>query len=557
MKVIFSYFLCYFLVSANAQKFDRNWVFGTNAGMSFLDDSIFTFTSSCNNYEMSTSFSDESGELLFYLSGVNLDVSTLKNNDAQVISNGNNIMAYKSSSGGAIVLKVNTDTFFLFSLGRSDSISTNCPQLFCTKLYLTVIKKEGTNFSVEEKNRLLSNDFLHERMAAVKHANGEDWWLLVQDGETLSNKIARFLISDTVVSGPLYQNMGTQVDTNEFIGEFRFSKSGNQFASAIFDLYRVDLFNFDRCTGLLSNHQSISIGNSAPYSCEFSPNEKYLYVTTAESAGNSLYQIDLTQPTPSIFQLYTFNKVFGDLLLAPDSMIYMANQNTGSSTENIYNQYNQNLSIISSPDSLELACDFQPFSFYLGDSSKSTLGLPNMPNYNLGALSIYQADAGIDTVICTEDTTVKGVLLGVPAVSDVAYSWHPSDSLNHTNIAQPFANPTVSTWYHLTVTDTSIKYSCQSRVDSVWVEVKDCSVGINEATQKQLLLFPNPTNGFLQLETTAPHKITHINLHDITGKLLQQFQNLPIDISGYATGAYILSIRFNDGTIMYRKVVKR
>jgi len=183
--------------------------------------------------------------------------------------------------------------------------------------------------------------------------------------------------------------------------------------------------------------------------------------------------------------------------------------------------------------------------------------LPNMPNYNLGALSIYEADADIDTVICTEDTTVKGVLLGVPAVAGVSYSWQPSDSLNYTNIAEPFANPTESTWYYVTLTDTSIKYSCQSRVDSVFVEVKNCSVGINEAAQKQIIIFPNPTSGILQFETTTQDKITQINLHDITGKPLQKFQHSPIDISAYATGAYMISIHFSDGTTVYKKIVKK
>jgi hypothetical protein len=44
----------------------------------------------------------------------------------------------------------------------------------------------------------------------------------------------------------------------------------------------------------------------------------------------------------------------------------------------------ENLSVINQPDSLGLACDFQPFSFYLG-GARTYYGLPNNPDYELGA----------------------------------------------------------------------------------------------------------------------------------------------------------------------------
>ncbi|MBP7244487.1 MAG: T9SS type A sorting domain-containing protein, partial [Bacteroidia bacterium] len=40
--------------------------------------------------------------------------------------------------------------------------------------------------------------------------------------------------------------------------------------------------------------------------------------------------------------------------------------------------------VINQPDSLGLACDFQPFSFYLG-GARTYYGLPNNPDYELGA----------------------------------------------------------------------------------------------------------------------------------------------------------------------------
>jgi hypothetical protein len=45
-----------------------------------------------------------------------------------------------------------------------------------------------------------------------------------------------------------------------------------------------------------------------------------------------------------------------------------------------------NLSVINSPDSLGVACNLQPFSFYLG-GKRSYAGLPNNPDYDLPALA--------------------------------------------------------------------------------------------------------------------------------------------------------------------------
>jgi hypothetical protein len=45
-----------------------------------------------------------------------------------------------------------------------------------------------------------------------------------------------------------------------------------------------------------------------------------------------------------------------------------------------------NLSVINSPDSLGVACNLQPFSFYLG-GKRSYAGLPNNPDYDLPAFA--------------------------------------------------------------------------------------------------------------------------------------------------------------------------
>lgn len=58
-----------------------------------------------------------------------------------------------------------------------------------------------------------------------------------------------------------------------------------------------------------------------------------------------------------------------------------------------------NLSVINSPDLPGAACDFQPYSFYLG-GKRTYWGLPNNPDYDLGPL----VGSPCDTLVGTTET---------------------------------------------------------------------------------------------------------------------------------------------------------
>jgi hypothetical protein len=162
----------------------------------------------------------------------------------------------------------------------------------------------------------------------------------------------------------------------------------------------IELFDFDRCTGQLSNWTLIdSNKTSSPtpglWSGEFSPDGTKLYVTN-DGQNTYLFQYNLLDSIPKntvdtiaqfSYPLYSA----GMLKLAPDNKIYWSRvYNDGVNfyypyPDTTYNMYNMNLSVINSPDSLGAACDFTSYSFYLG-GARTYLGLPNNPNYDLGPL---------------------------------------------------------------------------------------------------------------------------------------------------------------------------
>ncbi|MBL0341030.1 MAG: hypothetical protein IPP71_08960 [Bacteroidetes bacterium] len=62
-----------------------------------------------------------------------------------------------------------------------------------------------------------------------------------------------------------------------------------------------------------------------------------------------------------------------------------------------------NLSVINSPDSLGLACNYTPYSFYLG-GKRTYYGLPNNPDYDMPAL----AGSPCDSLVSINEPTSIG-----------------------------------------------------------------------------------------------------------------------------------------------------
>jgi hypothetical protein len=152
----------------------------------------------------------------------------------------------------------------------------------------------------------------------------------------------------------------------------------------------LNVFNFDRCTGLLSNRQVVTIPHWVNWwgaaGVAFSPNSKVVYVNDTRC----LYQYDLTAPDIASTQYLVgtydgyespFGSTFYQGQLAPDGKIYWSCTN-GEDVLHVINQ----------PDSLGAACNFGQHSVQL--LSYNAFGLPNHPNYYLGAL----AGSGCDTL---------------------------------------------------------------------------------------------------------------------------------------------------------------
>lgn len=149
-------------------------------------------------------------------------------------------------------------------------------------------------------------------------------------------------------------------------------------------------------------------------------------------------------------------------------------------------------------------------------------------------------DAGTGSTICPGSTaSLSGTSNG--GYGSNVYLWSPSTGLTSTTTLNTTSNATTTTTYYLTVTDSNL---CSS-MDSVVVNVLDCS-GVNEESQVELLVYPNPSTGIFTISTNYAQQ-AEIQVTSVTGTIVyvKPFSYLTvhsIDLSDVAKGIYIVTL---------------
>lgn len=396
--------------SLNAQFNDNYWAFGQNCGLNFSTNPPQTFISNTAAFEISTSISSQNGGLLAYLSlnpPINSSFGVIRNAENEIILNGDSIITNSTLASSAFFLPhpSNSKQFYLVHVGLDSST---------TSLYYSFLDMSLNNGNgmITQKNVRIFTDYFGEGISATKHGNGYDWWIVLRDitygfsGPNCTNKFIKFLLNSNGFQGPYFQNIGPTIC--EYYGYpsawLKFSKSGRKMVccsqiSALIDPF-LQILNFNRCNGDFYESTSLILQYNAselePYGIEFSPNDNFLYVSSGAKAslfGNKLTQIDISNPitSESIRNIYQYDSIggvrMGQLKLASDNKIYVTNFKINQNISFIRDTFTTHLSVINSPNSIGLTCDFSPFSVYLGNDCTCNLDLPSIPNYNLGAIS--------------------------------------------------------------------------------------------------------------------------------------------------------------------------
>ncbi len=410
-----------------AQKRGAVWCFGDSALVDFSDTTnIVTGHSAVKSRGSCVSISDSVGNLVVYSytrAGVNHNTTLLKNNQDSLIQFGDSIVGEGWYRELVLLPYPESDSLYiLFSIGVTGSSQKG--------FYYSIVDMSlnGGLGAVIQKNVQLENFKTVDCLSAVKHGNGRDWWVIYRrwnnSPSAPNNEWYECLVTPSGIFQQPFQTVGSTQSSG--FGNIAFNKLGTKVAYINYPGL-IELYDFDRCTGLISNPVTIQPESSqAPWpenwSAEFSPSGDLLYVSQiAAFPPDSCYliQFDLNATNISLSADTIWKSPYfenmGQLKLAPDGKVYLTTNFGGGYpySDSTYNYINMNLSVINSPDSIGSACDLQPFSFYLG-GKRSYFGLPNNPDYDLPAL----AGSPCDTLVSQNE------LAGAAAVGSLHVYYH-------------------------------------------------------------------------------------------------------------------------------------
>jgi hypothetical protein len=352
--------LIFLPLSLFGQNEGKVWYFGHYAGLDFCSGSPVVLTDGMmDTKEGCASIADKNCGLLFYTDGI-----TVWNRQHSIMPNGTGLMGDSSAtqSGVIVPLPGNDKIYYLFTV--DDNMSSNGLRYSIVDMSL-----DGGLGDISQKNILLLNDCT-EKITSVKHANGQDIWVIAH--EFNSNAFRIWLLTESGFNDSKsinvgYVHQGTSTSQNK-IGYLTVSPDGKRIALAVKWSNLVEIFDFDDTTGEISNPITIQ-GNpyAHAYGVGFSPDGKRLYVTT-RCAPYKFHQFNLeagsgTDIINSSVELARAPVEIGAVQAGPDGKMYI------SLRDYPY------LAVINKPSELGTACDLVLNGVYL-EGRTCGLGLP-------------------------------------------------------------------------------------------------------------------------------------------------------------------------------------
>ncbi|MEP7254491.1 MAG: PKD domain-containing protein [Ferruginibacter sp.] len=360
--LIFSFFAFLLISNYSFCQQGNIWYFGEYAGLNFNTNPPTPLTDGqLNTYEGCASICDKNGQLLFYTDG-----RKVYNRNHQVMPNGDGLMGGPSSTHSAIIVPKpgSSAIYYIFTAEPINST-------LVTSYHFSEVDMQldgGLGDVTGQKNILLYTRST-ERLAAVKQANGVDYWVVTKGFGNDSFSVYK-VSCDGVNMTPVVSNIGA-VPTGLYdaIGAIKLSPDGKKLCIAINGYPgspKSQLFDFDNATGIISNCIDLSgYALNGLYGVEFSSNSKLLYLS---GNSNKVYQYDITSNNQvtinaSKYTIIAIGEENEALQLGPDKKIYVASYNKTS------------INVINNPDISGPGCNFTIGGVNL-NGRKSLLGLP-------------------------------------------------------------------------------------------------------------------------------------------------------------------------------------
>jgi hypothetical protein len=431
---------CNFLQAQN--KYGNTWISGIFAGkITFAGDTsrpnfehyLLSSNSLCYpsvyfaNANMGIS-DPYTGKLLFYSNAAKVYDTT-----QNYMQNGDSLLSPICGQNGfgdlqqqGLIIPIDSFRYYLFITNYTDkahdSVWNQMHSAFADELRYNIIDMRANNGKgavvLKNKKAAQNGKMRFSGMHAIKHANGRDWWLLKssknENGRS-ENWMTTFLVKPDTVEGPFNQKVSndTFINTETVYGQISASEDGSKIIYCYLeDIYYAD---FDRCTGKLSNGKLLN--DPDPYFFQFYGPDTTLYPNVADTSVNERDESGVCfSPNKRFIYVSKAHYIFQYDLWEPDSSLRWTTLRNGTDTccwgNNWVNEYkgiaqgpdgrlyigvagapHMAWQVIDYPNEKGLACSlrirgFRPDTFANNNNVPyvTITELPNMPNYNLGAL---------------------------------------------------------------------------------------------------------------------------------------------------------------------------
>jgi len=455
---------------------NNNWVFGYGAGVDFSGPiPIGSSNAAINSNESTASVSNPStGQLLFYTDG-----RKVWNVNNQVMPNGSNLLGgfFNSCTQGALIVPFpdNDQRYYLFTLEELEGQSVNPFTDNGLRYSIVDMTLNGGlgDVQVASVNTPLAND-LTEKLIVIRSDEIQGFWVIAH--KKSANEFLAWKIDVCGISAqPVVSAVGSFFSgapfgaTEAWSGAMDASPDGNRIGMPVDWSDRLEFFDFNKTTGVVSNPLTVSVlDDSNPpflrkYGACFSPDGSKFYYTNM----NSVYQLDLSTYTSaaiasSITLIYSpllepnINYCF-QIEEAPNNRLYVAIGNTARLDE------------ISNPNLLGLGCgyvvnavSFSPATCQLGLPAQVPLG-----GFSANSTIIFLPDSCLQSDISFSVATALPINqinwnFGDPnaGASNISSSLNPSHLFSETET------------YQITA---FVEFDCYTDTVSQNITVVDCS----------------------------------------------------------------------------------
>ena len=400
------------------------------------------------------------------------------------------------------------------------------------------------------ENQILVSELIHfDGVHAVRHANGRDWWILA--AKQFSNKYFMLLLSP---AGVEVKEQETGEPTTSYAqGQIVFSPDGAKLArfNARDDLR---IFDFDRCTGTLSNPIFVPMQNAADIEIfsgmAWSADSRYIY--TAENARLLQFDTWATDIAASMTVVATadppvcfLSGSIGFMELGPDGMIYCRPYNGQNCMHRMKH-----------PERAGVDCDFEQ-NYYQLDFPYANLA--HFPNFRLGPVDGSACDTlGIDNHPLAGWRYDRTGGLGVDFTSVSWYEptewlWDFGDPASgaangsaERNPAHTFSAPGAYT-VCLTVSN---QYGSDEKCKTVWVSTTGS--GSPQEAAAEVRIYPNPTTGEVRWSGLPEGEEVRVRVMNVLGQHIVEkaVTGNSIDLSALPDGMYCLQFLASGGQII-------